>query len=85
MDSTPASSIQQNQEEAAPAAAAPRVIYRGKAGKMMEVEQPIPADHAADANGLVGEHEYGGEDYYEDGMDMDSLPVTQEDAWAVIR
>ena len=42
---------------------------------MMEVEQPIPADHAADANGLVGEHEYGGEDYYEDGMDMDSLPV----------
>ena len=57
---------------------------------MMEVEQPL-ADQAVGVDQGMAEGdqqamEYGEEGgYYEEGMDIDDLPVTQEDAWAVIR
>ena len=51
----------------------------------MEVEEPLAAaDQAMDGGDQSMEYaEDGG--YYEEGMDIDDLPVTQEDAWAVIR
>jgi hypothetical protein len=59
---------------------------------MMEVEQPLAAEQAMgmDQGMVEGEQQedmdYGEEgEYYEGGMDIDDLPVTQEDAWAVIR
>lgn len=51
----------------------------------MEVEKPLAADGEYQGEAMDGVEEYGEDGvYYEEG-DIDDLPVTQEDAWAVIR